>query len=346
MTDTTAAHALLWDAWADVQRLDHYALGVLGALIAAPRPGLSRDVLAEAGGVPRAIVDHAIDQLAAHGYVDRLRAVAPYLAGVLDGSPVRDAVVAPEPSAVRKPAQAPAVPPAVRWAFSIATDAVLDALDALEDAPLALEGPSLAELEQVARDRLRGHSEFSGADLESLAAVVAGHVWARAAEDPEERRQNVLETLPRVLLDPRQVIEPEMAGLVYGRRNPESVLIACRSIYAEANARAVRQRLETATAPDPLDPEQLEAAATAAAQRVADQRAKNPNKPSRATSQKSGKPQTRRRRAAPVRPTAEEIEAARTEKGGYNAATLAQWGVPWPPPKGWKQRLLAQNEET
>ena len=46
MTDTTAAHALLWDAWADVQRLDHYALGVLGALIAAPRSGLSRDALA------------------------------------------------------------------------------------------------------------------------------------------------------------------------------------------------------------------------------------------------------------------------------------------------------------
>jgi hypothetical protein len=40
--------------------------------------------------------------------------------------------------------------------------------------------------------------------------------------------------------------------------------------------------------------------------------------------------------------TANEIEAARTPNGGWTKATLAQWGVPWPPSKGWKQRLLAQ----
>lgn len=38
-------------------------------------------------------------------------------------------------------------------------------------------------------------------------------------------------------------------------------------------------------------------------------------------------------------PTASEIEAKRTAKGGYTKAQLAEWGVPWPPPKGWKRRL-------
>jgi len=39
-------------------------------------------------------------------------------------------------------------------------------------------------------------------------------------------------------------------------------------------------------------------------------------------------------------PTAEEIEAARTPAGGWTRAQLAQWGIPWPPPKGWKTGLL------
>lgn len=38
--------------------------------------------------------------------------------------------------------------------------------------------------------------------------------------------------------------------------------------------------------------------------------------------------------------SAEEIEAARTEKGAFDRATLANWGVPWPPPTGWKQMLI------
>lgn len=36
----------------------------------------------------------------------------------------------------------------------------------------------------------------------------------------------------------------------------------------------------------------------------------------------------------------EEIEAGRSEKGGWNKKTLAKWGVPWPPPLGWKQALI------
>jgi len=39
--------------------------------------------------------------------------------------------------------------------------------------------------------------------------------------------------------------------------------------------------------------------------------------------------------------TAEQIEAAMTPAGGYTKATLAGWGIDWPPPKGWKERLIA-----
>ncbi|MEU3490650.1 hypothetical protein [Streptomyces massasporeus] len=38
-------------------------------------------------------------------------------------------------------------------------------------------------------------------------------------------------------------------------------------------------------------------------------------------------------------PSPEEIEAARSPKGGYSRAQLAAWGVPWAPPKGWKDEL-------
>jgi hypothetical protein len=43
----------------------------------------------------------------------------------------------------------------------------------------------------------------------------------------------------------------------------------------------------------------------------------------------------------PLKLTAEEIDAERSPKGGYSEATLASWGVPWPPPTGWKQALIA-----
>lgn len=42
--------------------------------------------------------------------------------------------------------------------------------------------------------------------------------------------------------------------------------------------------------------------------------------------------------------TAQEIEAGRSPSGGWSAATLASWGVPWPPPKGWRQRLLKKED--
>lgn len=41
--------------------------------------------------------------------------------------------------------------------------------------------------------------------------------------------------------------------------------------------------------------------------------------------------------------TEEEINAAMTPKGGFTRAQLASWGVPWPPPKGWKESLIKRQ---
>lgn len=38
--------------------------------------------------------------------------------------------------------------------------------------------------------------------------------------------------------------------------------------------------------------------------------------------------------------TEREIIAAQTKKGGYSREQLQKWGVPFPPPKGWKKALL------
>ena len=45
-------------------------------------------------------------------------------------------------------------------------------------------------------------------------------------------------------------------------------------------------------------------------------------------------------------PTLEELEAGRSPKGGYTRETLASWGVPWPPPKGWLEELRRQALST
>ena len=41
-------------------------------------------------------------------------------------------------------------------------------------------------------------------------------------------------------------------------------------------------------------------------------------------------------------PTKEEIEAVRSPRGGWTKNQLAEWGVPWPPPKGWKRALESE----
>ena len=38
-------------------------------------------------------------------------------------------------------------------------------------------------------------------------------------------------------------------------------------------------------------------------------------------------------------PSPGEVAAASTNDAGWSRATLAEWGVPWPPPKGWKSDL-------
>jgi len=45
-----------------------------------------------------------------------------------------------------------------------------------------------------------------------------------------------------------------------------------------------------------------------------------------------------------VLPSPEEIEAAKTPKGAWTRAQLAEWGVPWPPEKGWKDELIERWE--
>lgn len=42
--------------------------------------------------------------------------------------------------------------------------------------------------------------------------------------------------------------------------------------------------------------------------------------------------------------TKEEIESQMTANGGYTKATLAMWGVPFPPPKGWKRKLIEGDD--
>jgi hypothetical protein len=39
--------------------------------------------------------------------------------------------------------------------------------------------------------------------------------------------------------------------------------------------------------------------------------------------------------------TWEQIEAGKTERGGWSKSTLESWGIAWPPPKGWIQALMA-----
>jgi hypothetical protein len=41
--------------------------------------------------------------------------------------------------------------------------------------------------------------------------------------------------------------------------------------------------------------------------------------------------------------TLEEILSKQTAKGGWTKKQLALWGVTWPPPKGWKKKLLSKD---
>jgi hypothetical protein len=38
--------------------------------------------------------------------------------------------------------------------------------------------------------------------------------------------------------------------------------------------------------------------------------------------------------------TKKEINDKKSKNGGWSKKQFAEWGIPWPPPKGWKQMLL------
>lgn len=37
--------------------------------------------------------------------------------------------------------------------------------------------------------------------------------------------------------------------------------------------------------------------------------------------------------------TEDEIEAGKSKRGGFTRKQLAKWGIPWPPPHGWRKYL-------
>lgn len=119
-----------------------------------------------------------------------------------------------------------------------------------------------------------------------------GSVFRRhRQEEPSDRRRHVLETIPRVPVDPRQAIRSELSWLLHGRHTYKSVLTTCRSLCVEANNHAANLCLETAVASEPLTLEQTEAAAIKMAQWVWSQREKNPPKQPQGNRQRSQKPQ-------------------------------------------------------
>lgn len=47
-----------------------------------------------------------------------------------------------------------------------------------------------------------------------------------------------------------------------------------------------------------------------------------------------------------IRVTEADIQAKATPSGGWSRETLTEWGISWPPPKGWKERLLERGIPT
>ncbi|MEU4178025.1 hypothetical protein [Streptomyces sp. NPDC026589] len=43
-------------------------------------------------------------------------------------------------------------------------------------------------------------------------------------------------------------------------------------------------------------------------------------------------------------PSPDEVAAAQTPDGGWTKKQLAEWGIPWPPPHGWRRYLEAKWE--
>lgn len=45
-------------------------------------------------------------------------------------------------------------------------------------------------------------------------------------------------------------------------------------------------------------------------------------------------------------PSPQEIKAAQSGFEAWTAMQLAEWGVPWPPPRGWRRRLEQEHRES
>ena len=43
-------------------------------------------------------------------------------------------------------------------------------------------------------------------------------------------------------------------------------------------------------------------------------------------------------------PSPQEIQEAKTKRGGWKRKTLESWGIAWPPYKGWKKELESKWE--
>ncbi|WP_457513289.1 hypothetical protein [Streptomyces sp. TE33382] len=43
-------------------------------------------------------------------------------------------------------------------------------------------------------------------------------------------------------------------------------------------------------------------------------------------------------------PSPDEVTAAQTPNGGWTKKQLAEWGIPWPAPQGWRKHLEAKWE--
>ncbi|MEK6281885.1 MAG: hypothetical protein AABN95_16145 [Acidobacteriota bacterium] len=41
-----------------------------------------------------------------------------------------------------------------------------------------------------------------------------------------------------------------------------------------------------------------------------------------------------------------DIEKGKSARGGFTRKQLARWGVPWPPPKGWRKRLTGKAQHS
>jgi hypothetical protein len=80
---------------------------------------------------------------------------------------------------------------------------------------------------------------------------------------------------------------------------------------------------------------------TRAENRHRSQRDRRGDRVSKRKGNKTGPARHRLEQGQFVRPSPEQIRRAQSGNGGWTAMQLAEWGVPWPPERGWRYRLEA-----